>query len=150
MLNQDYILRKMSVQDLEQVMQIERDSFTLPWSKESYASELKNKFANYLVLDIGGEVAAYGGVWVVFTDAHITNIAVHEKYQHLGFGRALITGLEYIARQKRADYIYLEVRPSNIRAVNVYESMGYGKSGSRKAYYSDNGEDAYIMSKLLL
>lgn len=149
MLNQEYLLRKMTVQDLDQVMQIERTVFTLPWSQESYAGELKNSFANYLVVDIAGEVAAYGGIWVVFGEAHITNIAVHVKYQQRGLGRALMQCLEQIARQKRADHIYLEVRPSNRKAVYMYAELGYGPSGTRKAYYTDNGEDALIMSKLL-
>jgi len=141
--------RKMTIQDVDQVMEIERASFTLPWSKESYAGELKNCFAHYLVLDVSGIVAAYGGIWVVFEQAHLTNIAVHVDYRQRGMGSALMQALEQTARKNKAEYVYLEVRPSNLAAVNMYASLGYGISGARTAYYTDNGEDAYIMSKLL-
>ena len=139
----------MTIQDVDQVMEIEQGAFSLPWSKESYLGELKNRFAHYRVLDIGGVVAAYGGVWVIFEQAHITNVAVREQYRQRGMGSALLQALEQVARSRKADHIYLEVRPSNRAAVNMYESLGYGKSGARQAYYTDNGEDAYIMSKIL-
>jgi ribosomal-protein-alanine N-acetyltransferase len=149
MLNQDYMMRKMTAKDLEQIISIEKTVFTMPWSQESYSSELKNSFAHYLVADMVGKVVAYGGIWVVFEEAHITNIAVHVDYQHQGLGKSLLKGLEQIALQKKADHIYLEVRPSNLTAINMYESLGYGQSGLRKSYYPDNGENAIIMSKLL-
>ncbi len=149
MLIKDFMLRKMTPNDLDQVMEIEKQVFTLPWSRESYAGELNNSFANYLVVDVAGKVASYGGIWVVFREAHITNIAVHPEHQGLGYGKSLMLGLEQVARQKKAEYVYLEVRPSNIKALNLYEGIGYGQSGTRTAYYTDNNEDAIIMSKIL-
>lgn len=150
MLNRDFMIRKMTDRDIDRIMIIEVESFSLPWSKQSYLSELKNNFANYLVCDYEGEVAGYGGMWIVFEEAHITNIAIARDYRGTGMGKALMLELEEVARQKNALRILLEVRPSNQAARNMYKSLGFIDTGLRKAYYSDNGEDAILMTKLLI
>lgn len=149
MLNPGFILRKMTLQDINEIMKIEPKCFTLPWSRESYLGELKNNFATYLVCDYEGEIAGYGGIWVVFEDAHITNVAVDPDYRQFGMGTALMEELEQVARDKKAQQILLEVRPSNEAALAMYRKLGYFPTGLRHAYYSDNGEDAIIMTKLL-
>lgn len=150
MLNQDYMIRKMTDQDIDRIMVIEVESFSLPWSKQSYVSELKNDFANYLVCDCEGKVAGYGGIWVVFEEAHITNIAIAGDYRGAGMGKTLMLELEKVARTKKALRILLEVRPTNEAARHMYKSLGYVDTGLRKAYYSDNGEDAILMTKFLV
>lgn len=147
--NQDFMVRKMTPMDIDAIMQIENESFTLPWSRDAYLGELKNSFANYLVGDYEGEVIGYGGIWVVFEEAHITNVAVAPKYRNAKVGHALMAEMERIARQKKATRILLEVRPSNVAALALYRGMGYIESGLRKEYYSDNNEDAILMTKLL-
>lgn len=149
MLNRDFMIRKMTPLDIDVVMRIENESFSLPWSRESYLGELKNNFATYLVGDYEGEVIGYGGIWVVFEEAHITNVAVAPEYRKAGVGRALMEELERAARQKKATRILLEVRPSNVAALALYREFGYLTSGLRKEYYSDNNEDAIVMTKLL-
>jgi len=139
----------MTEQDLDEVMAIELEAFSLPWSRDSYLGELRNSFANYLVCDYAGEVAGYAGIWVVFEEAHITNVAVAKAYRSQGIGLALMAEAEKIAREKKATRILLEVRPSNEVALNMYESLDYIQTGLRKGYYSDNGEDALIMTKYL-
>lgn len=148
-MNQEFIVRKMTEQDLDEVMRIEHEAFSLPWSRDSYLGELKNSFADYLVCDFAGEIAGYAGIWVVFEEAHITNVAVSKKYRSRGIGLALMQETEKIARAKQAIRILLEVRPSNQVAINMYESLDYFQTGIRKAYYTDNGEDAIIMTKFL-
>lgn len=145
----NYLVRRMTEQDLDRVMAIEQQAFTLPWSRQSYMGELKNQFATYLVCDREAQLAGYVGIWVVFEEAHITNIAVDPKWRGQGLGRVLMEEAEKVARQKKALRILLEVRPSNHAALSLYESMGYMETGRRKEYYSDNGEDAIIMTKLL-
>ncbi|CFX90324.1 Acyl-CoA N-acyltransferase [Syntrophomonas zehnderi OL-4] len=148
-MNQEFFVRKMTEQDLDEVMRIEHEAFSLPWSRDSYLGELKNSFADYLVCDFAGEIAGYAGIWVVFEEAHITNVAVSKKYRSRGIGLALMQETEKIARAKQAIRILLEVRPSNQVAISMYESLDYYQTGVRKAYYTDNGEDAIIMTKLL-
>lgn len=149
MLNQDYLVRKMTEEDLDRVMFIEQEAFALPWSRESYLSELKNNFAAYLVCDVEGEVAGYGGIWVVFEQAHITNVAIGHDYRLRGLGKSLMLELEKVARQKKATHILLEVRPSNLAARTMYKKLGFVDMSIRKAYYSDNNEDAIVMTKYL-
>lgn len=149
MLNQDYLVRKMTEDDLDRVMIIEKESFALPWSRESYLSELKNNFAAYMVCDVEGEVAGYGGIWVVFEQAHITNIAIGREYRLKGLGQSLMLELEKVARQRKATHILLEVRPSNLAARTMYKNLGFEDMSVRKAYYSDNNEDAIVMTRYL-
>lgn len=149
MLNDKFIIRAMTEQDLDQIIEIEHEAFPTPWSRESYMGELKNRWASYLVCDYEGEVAGYAGIWVVFEEAHITNVAVNNKFRSLGMGKTLMSEAEKVARSKQANRILLEVRPSNERAVKMYKNLGYIATGLRKEYYSDNREDAIIMTKYL-
>ena len=149
MLQTNGFFRRMTEQDVPAVMAIEKEVFSLPWSPDAYYGELKNQFANYLVCDYEGEIAAYGGIWVVFEDAHITNVAVGLDFRGIGMGKQLMLELEKIARMKKAQRILLEVRPSNDVALRLYASLDYLPMGTREKYYSDNGEDAIIMKKLI-
>jgi len=149
MLNHAFLIRKMTEQDLDELMIIERESFSLPWSRQAYETELQNQYANYLVCDWQGEVAAYVGMWTVFEDAHITNVAVGRRFRRMGMGRILMLEEEKLALAKQASRILLEVRPSNIAALTMYNELGYYPTSLRKQYYSDNNEDAIIMTKYL-
>lgn len=150
MLESNYLIRKMTGQDLVRVMEIERESFPVPWSEDSYMGELRNSFANYVVCDCGGVVAGYGGIWVVFEEAHITNVAISKHYRQEGKGTRIMQELEGIARTKRAAKILLEVRPSNTSAIKMYEKLGFIPTGLRKNYYADNNEDAIVMTRYLV
>lgn len=149
MLNNAFMLRQMTVQDLDQLMVIEHQSFSLPWSRQSYEAELQNAFANYLVCDSAGELAGYIGMWTVMEEAHLTNVAVAPKFRRQGIGRTLLLAQEKLARSKGASMMLLEVRPSNQAALDLYASLGYILSAIRNNYYSDNQEDALIMIKHL-
>lgn len=150
MLNHDFLIRKLTEQDLNEVMRIENESFSLPWSRHAYEAELQNEYANYLVCDWQGEVAAYVGMWTVFEDAHITNVAVARKFRRMGMGQTLMLEAENLALAKQASRMLLEVRPSNIAALTMYNNLGYLPTSLRKQYYSDNQEDAIIMTKYLI
>lgn len=149
MLNNAFMIRKMTVQDLEQLMVIENESFSLPWSRQSYEAELQNAYADYLVCDWAGEIAGYIGMWTVMEEAHLTNVAVAGKYRGQGIARTLMLAQEKMARSKGASMMLLEVRPSNQPALGLYNGLGYIHAAIRKNYYSDNQEDALIMVKHL-
>lgn len=150
MLNHTFLIRKMTEQDLDELMIIEKDSFSLPWSRQAYEAELQNQYANYLVCDWQGEVAAYVGMWTIFEEAHITNVAVARKFRRMGMGQILMLEEEKLAIAKQATQMLLEVRPSNIAALTMYNQLGYLPTSLRKQYYSDNQEDAIIMTKYLV
>ncbi|KUO74822.1 MAG: hypothetical protein APF77_11210 [Clostridia bacterium BRH_c25] len=143
-------LQDMSPEDIDQVFEIENLSFSAPWSRESFESELsQNSLARYIVAKVDGNVAAYGGMWIVLDEAHITNIAVHPDYRGRKIGEKLVRALLQTAKDSEAARITLEVRASNDTARKLYKKLGFEDNGIRKGYYADTGEDAVIMWKEL-
>jgi ribosomal-protein-alanine N-acetyltransferase len=139
----------MRVEDLEAVMEIEELSFPTPWSRNSFLYELlENQRALYLVaVNEYKRVIGYVGMWVVFDEGHITNLATHPIYRRQGVGKALLTQLLTVARDHGIKYLTLEVRRTNQNAQNLYQNFGFVHMGVRKKYYLDNNEDAFIMWK---
>lgn len=142
-----YQARPMQEGDLDQVMKIELLAFPTPWSRQSYEGELLNQFASYYVIEDASTVAAYAGIWCVFEEAHITNVAVDPLYRRQGLGRQLMEILLARAREKGAERVLLEVRPSNLAAINLYRALGFLPGGVRRGYYTDNQEDALLLVK---
>ncbi|MCQ4924183.1 ribosomal protein S18-alanine N-acetyltransferase [Tissierella carlieri] len=146
----DIIIRKMEEEDLDRIMEIEKDAFTTPWPKESFLLEItKNQLARYIVAEIDDVVAGYGGIWMILDEGHITNIAVESKYRKMGVGKAIVEGLIYLCNKERISAMTLEVRESNIAAQNLYKKYDFVESGIRPNYYADDNEDAIIMWKKL-
>lgn len=144
--SQEIIIRDMKVEDLDQVMILEKLCFSTPWSKEAFESEiLKNDLAHYLVLSINNTIVGYGGVWYIINEGHITNVAVHSECRKLGLGKKLVEQMKKNALKNKIELMTLEVRVSNIAAIKLYERMGFSIEGTRPKYYIDNNEDAYIM-----
>ncbi|WMM24133.1 ribosomal protein S18-alanine N-acetyltransferase [Tissierella sp. MB52-C2] len=146
----DIIIRNMDENDLDDVMEIEKDAFTTPWPRESFLMEItKNQLAKYIVAEIDGVVVGYGGIWLILDEGHITNIAVKSKYRGLGVGNTLIEGLIFLCTKLDIKGMTLEVRVSNTVAKNLYKKYGFIESGIRPKYYQDDNEDALIMWKKL-
>lgn len=142
----DCIVRRMTLDDLDAVASIEAATFPTPWSKDSFRQELeRNVAARYLVAEKAGQVIGYAGAWVILDESHITNIAIGEKHRGFGYGRKLTEALMQYLSNLGAAYATLEVRKSNIRAQNLYKSLGFIQLGVRKRYYEDNQEDALLM-----
>lgn len=138
--------RKMNSDDLDQVMEVERQSFTLPWTRQAFLNELNfNEYAVYIVIEVNGEIAGYCGSWIVIDESHITNVAVLPKYRGQQLGEALLRKMIEISISKGSIRMTLEVRVSNTVAIALYEKLGFQKGGIRKRYYTDNYEDAYVM-----
>ncbi|ACX51321.1 ribosomal-protein-alanine acetyltransferase [Ammonifex degensii KC4] len=136
----------MTPEHLDEVLEIERLSFPLPWDRDTFLFEiLINKLAEYVVALWNGKVVGYGGMWIVADEGHITNIAVHPDYRLRGVGREILKELIRRAREKGLSRMTLEVRPSNAVARHLYRSLGFVEKGIRKRYYRDNDEDAIIM-----
>jgi ribosomal-protein-alanine N-acetyltransferase len=138
--------RSMRLDDIETICAIEQEAFTTPWTSAAFYNELTNNhFARYMVMECNGEIAGYAGMWVIIDEAHVTNIAVRGKYRGQKLGDRLMREVMKTARFFGAAKMTLEVRVSNRIAQNLYEKLGFRASGLRKAYYSDNNEDAIIM-----
>lgn len=142
------VIDPMRVRDLSEILKIERLSFTTPWSRGAFLSELlENDRAYYLVARSGERPVGYIGVWIIAGEGHITNVAVHPDFRRSGVGTRLLTAIGDLAREKGATRLTLEVRRSNAGAQRLYVALGFESAGIRRAYYRDNNEDAIIMWK---
>jgi [ribosomal protein S18]-alanine N-acetyltransferase len=138
--------RNMELHDVKSVYEIECASFATPWTMEAFEREIEeNVLATYIVVELEDKAVAYGGLWVIIDEAHITNIAVLPDFRGQNIGEKLVNHMMLAARKKGALKMTLEVRVSNIAAQNLYRKLGFEEKGMRKGYYSDNGEDALIM-----
>lgn len=137
----------MRTTDLPEVEAIERASFTTPWPPNAYRSELEdNRLASYLVARVGERVVGYAGMWLMVDEAHITTFAVHPSWRRRRIGERLLLAMLDLAAARRAREATLEVRVSNLAARRLYEKYGFRPVGIRPRYYSDDGEDAIVMT----
>lgn len=141
------IVEPMRIDDLDAVAEIERLSFTTPWPPHAYRSEIEsNRLAHYLVLRVDRTVVAYAGVWLMVDEAHVTTFAVHPSWRRRGLGERLLLALLDLAVERGARSATLEVRLSNLPARRLYEKYGFRPVGVRPRYYTDDHEDALIMT----
>jgi ribosomal-protein-alanine N-acetyltransferase len=140
-------LDRMRPEDLDEVLAIERVSFTMPWSRGAFLYEMQqNRVARcWVARDDDGHVAGYLCLWEVADEVHITNVAVRPNARRRGIARALLSSVLDNARACAFKVVVLEVRPSNQHALTLYESFGFRVVGRRHGYYYDTGEDALVM-----
>ena len=140
-------IRRMRIEDLPQVIEIDRASFPMPWSDRTYRYELtRNQAAELFVAEREGTIVGYIGTWQIIDECHISTLAVDSSYRRQGIAKSLI---EYALRRAVAKGIStatLEVRVTNGAAIDLYRKFEFEITGRRKSYYRDNGEDAYIMT----
>lgn len=142
-------IKNMTKAHIDEIVEIEKSCFEIPWSKKSFEDELNKKYmAIYLVALENEKVVGYGGMWHVINEGHITNIAIHKDYRKMGIGTQIVAKLIEIAKEKEMIGITLEVRKSNESALNLYKKQGFLLEGIRKEYY-ENKEDALIMWKYI-
>jgi len=143
-------IEEMSRDDLDEVIAIERVSFSKPWSRNAFLHEMeRNQVARCWVLREDAQVAGYLCTWQIVDELHVTNLAVHPDRRHQGLGRMLLGRILDEARHGGVRHVVLEVRPSNIEARGLYESFGFRVVGRRRGYYYDTGEDALVMEAAL-
>ena len=140
----EYIIRRMTMADVEGVAAVEAATFPTPWSRDAFESEMKNVAARYLVAEKAGRVIGYAGAWVILDESHITNIAIMENQRGYGYGRVLTQALMQYLANLGAAYATLEVRKSNEVAQNLYKSLGFIKLGSRVDLYLPLGTEVKV------
>lgn len=142
-----YNIRPMTDDDVSAVCDIENVIFSLPWSDKSFKDACGNPDNVYLVCEYDGKIAGYCGMWTVLGEGNITNMAVGQNYRGRGIAQKLMEGLHAAGSAKNVDTYFLEVRESNVPAINLYKKMGYKEIGRRKRFYERPVEDALVMSK---
>jgi len=166
-----YVVEPMRLGDIPAVMVIEKMVYSRPWPPDAYRYELvENPKSYYYVTrlrdyhprraaglkgalqrafggpEVDESVLGYAGLWLMVDEAHVSTLAVHSDWQGRGLGALLLSTLIEKAIELQAAFVTLEVRVSNLRAQALYEKYGFRKVGVRHKYYSDNNEDAFIMS----
>jgi ribosomal-protein-alanine N-acetyltransferase len=136
----------MTPADIPLVSALERDAFVGEGVMTPFARELANKLATYLVACSDNDVLGYAGLWFIVDEAHLTSIAVREEQRRRGIGERLLKACLELALERQATMMTLEVRASNRAAQALYEKYGFKTVGVRRGYYSDNHEDAYLMT----
>lgn len=140
-------LRHMTPQDLPEVARVERAAYSTGWPATAFERELtQNRLARYVVLEAAGAVLGFAGLWLMVDQAHVVTVAVDPAERRRGYGRLLVHALVDMAMREGMESATLEVRASNDAARSLYRAYGFYDVGLRKKYYSDNGEDAVIMT----
>lgn len=144
-------IRRMQMEDLPQVLQNERRGYTHPWSEGIFKDCLTHGHECWLML-FSKKVVGHGIVSVAAGESHLLNVCVHPECQGNGFGRAMVEHLLVRARERNASCMFLEVRPSNVVAHQLYEKLGFNEVGRREDYYPAyvGREDALVLAKELL
>lgn len=138
-------IRRMGSGDLDAVLDIERASFSTPWSWASFRNLLARIDADLWVAVAEGEVIGYAVVWYAASECELGNLAVAPGRRSRGIGRALLEWTLKKASERGTERVYLEVRMSNRAAQELYKSRGFVQVGLRRRYYRAPTEDARVM-----
>jgi len=138
-------IRRMNEIDIDGVLSVEEQSFTTPWSRDGFVTEMKNELSYYLIMSDAGKIIGYAGMWLIVDEAHVTNVAIVPGYRGQKLGEKLMTALIECAKERGALRMTLEVRASNTVAQGLYAKFGFTSQGIRRKYYTDTQEDALIM-----
>lgn len=149
-LNSRYQFRPMTENDLDAIMAIEPHIYSHPWSRGNFSDSLVSGYSAWVLLD-GAKIIGYALMMMVLDEAHLLNLSVAKAYQKQGLGRLLLEHMITIAKKHDAANMFLEVRPSNISAIALYENIGFNEMAVRRGYYpAHNGrEDAVLMGLAL-
>ena len=146
-------LEPLTPADLDEVLAIERISFLTPWSRGAFLYEMRQNPAARCWVARGAppapSVLGYLCLWEISPEIHITNLAVHPEWRRRGVARRLLAAALAEGIARGVTLAFLEVRPSNTRALALYESLGFQVIGRRNGYYFDTGEDALVMEARL-
>lgn len=146
---EEYIIVNGSEKHIEALELLEKQCFSMPWTREQLITQLPDERHIFLVTEYGGNAVAYVGMMYVLDEGYISNVAVSPQHRKKGLAGALIKRIVEISHEKELAFITLEVRRSNIPAISLYEKHGFVKVGIRKNYYDLPKEDAILMTKFL-
>jgi [ribosomal protein S18]-alanine N-acetyltransferase len=140
------LIRRMRLEDVPAVHEIDTLSFSLPWSERSFRYEVtQNPVSRGWVAEVNGQIAAMLVLWFIIDEVHIATIAVHPDYRRQGIGEQILLCALRSAKGEGAQRVFLEVRAGNFAAQAMYRKYGFVFAGIRPGYYKDNNEDALLM-----
>lgn len=145
-----FSFRPMRPEDVDAIMGLERALYAFPWSQGNFQDSLKAGYSCWVV-EFGSHLVGYGVLMLGAGEAHVLNVAIGVDWQRQGMGRRLMQHLIKVAREYRAEMMFLEVRPSNLGARALYDDIGFAEIATRRHYYPahDGREDAILMGLAL-
>jgi ribosomal-protein-alanine N-acetyltransferase len=143
-MTQDITVRQMEEKDIDSLVIIEEECFSLPWSKKAFQESYVKDYAYFFVAEIDKEIVGYVGLYKMGNDGDITNIGISSLHRRKGIGYKLMSSVLDFAKRENMEHITLEVRESNIPAIALYEKLGFVKVGIRKDFYEKPVENAII------
>lgn len=144
------MIRKMSIEDLDRIDEIEKESFSSVYKKEQYEYELEdNPCAKLFVLEDENEIVGFIDYWITFDSCQLTKLAIANEYRGKGYAHELMEFMIEDAIKENCEAILLEVRESNVVAQNLYKAYDFLEINVRKGYYTDNKENAIVMGKAI-
>ena len=135
----------MTVDDIAQVAEIERQIFSIPWSEKAFRDSMESDNTIYIVAKENDNVAGYAGMYLSFEEGNITNVAVNPLSRRKGIGEKIVRDILNRAYEKGVRDVFLEVRETNSVAIALYEKIGFKEEGIRKNFYDKPRENALIM-----
>lgn len=143
----NFHIRRMTVEDVPAVAQLDQLAFTLPWTERSFHFEVtSNPASRCWVAEQAGRIVGVVVAWLLIDEVHIATIATHPDVRRQGIARALLAHVLKLGAEEGAVSSFLEVRAGNLVAQAMYRKFGYEETGRRPRYYKDNGEDAILMT----
>ena len=143
------IFREMLVEDLDQVMEIEEDLFSVPWTREGFLTYLLKKDTMFFVVEEKEKILGFCSMMTVLDEGDILNVAVRRDRQKEGIGQFLVDSILRMADLQGISLVHLEVREGNQTARRLYERLGFKEDGLRRNYYEDPVENAVLMTKAM-
>lgn len=140
-------IESMTVDDIAQVAEIERQIFSIPWSEKTFRDSMESDNTIYIVAKENDNVAGYAGMYLSFEEGNITNVAVNPLSRRKGIGEKIVRDILNRAYEKGVRDVFLEVRETNSVAIALYEKIGFKEEGIRKNFYDKPRENALIMWK---
>ncbi len=141
------MIRKISKNDLDIILGIEKRSFSLPFTREMFESLLGQEPFDGFVSENNGKIEGYLIYSLVVDEMQLLTIAVDKPFRNRGVGEMLMKEMIRVADEHEVKVIFLEVRLSNAAARALYDKFGFKEAGIRKKYYRDNNEDAILMAR---
>lgn len=142
----------MRVEDVPAVLRIEQAAYSFPWTGGNFLDSIRSGYACRVARDNTGQIVGYFLLMMALDEAHLLNITVDPGLHRRGYGLALLDHASNWARDAGMRWVMLEVRPSNARALVIYERYGYARIGVRRNYYPAPGnarENAIVMRMAL-
>lgn len=139
-----------TLEHIDEIEELEKLCFSLPWSRQALISQLPDDMHMFIAaIDDDGLVLGYVGMMYVLDEGYISNVAVSPEHRRLGIADSLISDLVEKANKKELSFLTLEVRKSNVPAIELYRKNGFSEVGLRKNYYAKPTEDAILMTRFL-